>query len=580
MKLYFSAFLLSLVSSSNAASLRANKRALSDLSGAVDSLKGLNKCTLFQMSSELSDDKMRMDNRGSVYGDVCLGKKGELNMDKDTSIHGFAYHEGENKFDPKLEDELFLTLVSHGAVSATTELLEEKEAVSDVSTKLGDSCTDDNTVEYYNPEAGETLTLSDTDITVFCFTKDVEFKDGDFHIDGSGTLVMNIEGKLTIDKAKIFAENTNIIFNVVGNDDVHLKGSCTDGVCVTDVEATILAKKKIEISDSTLIGYAYTPGEIVVKDDSIVAADRDLIPTAPAPAPTSPPPAPTSPVPAPTAPAPEPVAPKVEGPTSSAVCPNSYVGLAIEGCSILQASDSMENGKVEIRGDMATIYGDVCVGLDGELKMDDHENEYDEYIEGTVRLEGVANDIIYHDLEDIEFRSKFLVSEGDASIEQKKLTAGTKSLDLESDCNDENTIKEWKSEAMTIEVDGKTVKCIEGDVEFKSGLFTIVGDGELIMNIGKKLLISDATIKATGEGMSASKIVFNMMSTDDDDVKIEKGSIVDGTILGMNRKIEVIESRINGQLISNQDIKVKYGSMVVCDNAEDNFPVRTGEESV
>ena len=71
-----------------------------------------------------------------------------------------------------------------------------------------------------------------------------------------------------------------------------------------------------------------------------------------------------------------------------------------------------------------------------------------------------------------------------------------------------------------------------------------------------------------------------MMSTNDDDVKVEKGSVVDGTILGMNRKIEVMESRINGQLISNQDMKVKYGSMVVCDNddvSDGDFPVRTAE---
>lgn len=231
------------------------------------------KCTIFQFSHAFDSDRIHVDH-SSIYGDVCVGMGGELKMNESFLI-GNVYTEGtvdSITYDPDF-DTINNDFTPKGSVLEADLWLEKASVLTAASFLPDEGCT--QSLKDFKPDGGYIISVQGE--TIICVREDVEFKEGNFHVEGEGTLIIHIGGNLVFDKARVKAVDqmtpSNILFKVLGDDGVKLKGGeCLHGFCETEVDGTIVAVGKIEVNPGKVNGQIFSNSEISLKNGSVVVS--------------------------------------------------------------------------------------------------------------------------------------------------------------------------------------------------------------------------------------------------------------------------------------------------------------------
>lgn len=252
-------------------------------------------------------------------------------------------------------------------------------------------------------------------------------------------------------------------------------------------------------------------------------------------------------------------------PALSQICENSNPALgSAQSCAVLQ----MGGGKLEAsHGDPTGVFGNACVGPDGELSMSGGQ-----IISGTAFLDP-NYDKIPNDLADRagDIVVGSLSSEISAAT-QASAAASALSCDLTLD---ELKIKEsavWSVSDVT--TGSQAVVCVEGNMEVAgSGTkLLLTGDAgdSFVFRIDGALKVNGAKVETFGD-LTPSSVLFHLEGSGSS-VAFSGGggglgcckAELEGTILALDRKVALSPGRVTGQVISYRDIKLSSGSIVDC----------------
>jgi choice-of-anchor A domain-containing protein len=240
---------------------------------------------------------------------------------------------------------------------------------------------------------------------------------------------------------------------------------------------------------------------------------------------------------------------------SSGSCGNPILGTAT-GCTVLELGPH----SVSITGPPGGIQGNVCIAAGGKLSITGSE-----FVTGNIELGPGAT----YSKSGSGTIGGTVQTGVDLSSEISQALAAS-SLASSLPCT--QTFSQLNSTQAITGTVGTNVICVSG-VVLNSATITLTGPAgaKFIMNVKGKFTLNGTSHIVVAGGVRASDVLYNIIGTGEAVAFTGGGggtaccnSSVDGTLLAVQRVINLSPGLVNGQVISGQDISIVSGSSVRC----------------